>query len=258
MAGSKVENITTSSFQKDVVERSMETPVLLDFWAAWCEPCRTLGPALEKLADDYGGGFVLGKVDIEAEQELAQAFGVQGIPFCVLVRDGRPADGFQGVLPEAELEAFLERNDITKVAGEPPASEPEVEEDPNSPEARLERARKAVAMGDVAAVEDALSGIPEEEESFAEGQRLAGGLTWFSPRLDASDGDAAEKLISARQQFLGGNYDGAMTEILESVGFDRDYQQGLARRAMLLCFVVVGEQDERLDAVRRRLATLLY
>ena len=258
MAGPNVQTITAASFQQDVVERSMKTPVLLDFWAAWSEPCGTLGPALEKLADDYGGAFLLGKVDAEAEQELAQAFGVQDIPFCGLVREGRPADGFQGVLPEAELLEFLTRNGIAKLAGVEPAGEDTPAIDPDSPEGRLERARLAVTMGDVAAVEDALSGLPEEDELYAQGQRLAAGLAWFASRLDPADGDAAEKLIDARQQFLGRDYDAAMATILESVTLDRDYQQGLARRAMLLCFAVIGEQDESLDLVRRRLATLLY
>jgi putative thioredoxin len=257
MVGSNVQNITVASFQQDVVERSMQNPILLDFWAAWCEPCRTLGPVLEKLAQEYGGGFVLGKVDIEAEQELAEAFGVQGIPFCVLVEQGRPVDGFQGVLPEAKVVEFLARNGVQPEAAVK-APEPEPVVDPNSPEARFERARLAAAAGDAVAAADALSGIPEEEQRYSSGQRLLAGLGWFDDALLADAGVAAQKLLQARQQFLAREYEPAMTSILESVEADRDYQQGLARRAMVLCFLVVGEDDERLDAFRRRLATLLY
>ena len=255
MAGPNVQNITVASFQKDVVELSMQTPVLLDFWAD-CEPCKQLDPVLEKLATDYHGGFVLGRVETQAEQELAEAFGVQGVPFCVLVQQGRPADGFQGVLPEAEIVDFLARNGVQPEAA--PAEEEEPAIDPNSPEARFERARAAAAIGDVADVTDALSGIPEEDSHYSGGQRIVDGLAWFADELVSASGEAAAKLQQAKQLFLAGEHDPAMTAILESVELDRDFHNGLARRAMLLCFIIIGEVEERLDLFRRRLATLLY
>ena len=257
MAGPNVQDITVASFQQDVVDRSMQTPVLLDFWAGWCEPCKILGPTLEKLAGEYGGGFLLGKVDSEKEQELAEAFGVQGVPFCVLIQQGRPADGFQGVLPEAEVIEFLARNGIQPEANAAvEAEEPEI--DPNSPEARFEVARVAAAAGDVAAVAEALSGVPEEDAHYSVGQRLTAGMDWFEAALGEGGGEAAATLLQARQQFLARDYESAMSSILASVEVDRDYEEGLARRAMLLCFVVIGEENERLDTFRRRLATLLY
>ena len=260
MVGANVKDITASSFQQDVIEQSMTTPVLLDFWATWCEPCRTLGPTLEKLAGDYGGGFTLGKVDADKEQDLAYAFGVQGIPFCVLVSKGKPVDGFQGALPEAEVIAFLEKHGVAKgaAASEEPVVDDEPAVDPDSAAARLERARMAASTGDVAQVEEALMGIPEEEEQYAAGERMRAGLAWFAPELDGVEVDAARHLVIARRRFLERDYEGAMSEILESATLDRDFQDGLARKAMLVCFAVVGEEDERLDGYRRRLATLLY
>jgi len=260
MPGAHVRDITAANFQQDVVEQSMTAPVLLDFWAAWCGPCKTLGPTLEKLAEDYGGGFVLGKVDADKEQDLAYAFGVQGIPFCVLVHNGKPVDGFQGALPEADVKAFLEKHGVAPQAG---AGEPDAEPDapavdPDSAEARLERARMAASVGDVAQVEEALSGIPEEEDSFAAGERLRSGLPWFDAGLDGETGEAAQHLLAARERFLARDYDAAMSAVLDSATADREFCGGLARKAMLVCFAVVGEDDERLDVYRRRLATLLY
>ena len=102
-------DVDATSFASDVVERSQSVPVVLDFWATWCEPCRTLGPALEELARRHEGRFVLAKVDIDHNRELAQAFRIESVPTVIAIVEGRPVDGFMGVLPPAELEAFLDR-----------------------------------------------------------------------------------------------------------------------------------------------------
>ena len=104
-----VRDISTEEFPQAVLQRSREVPVVVDFWAAWCGPCKVLGPVLEKLADEADGEFELVKIDVDANQQLAAQFGVQGIPMVMAFRDGSPVDAFTGALPEPQVKAWLER-----------------------------------------------------------------------------------------------------------------------------------------------------
>ncbi len=103
-------NITTENFETEVIQASATTPVLVDFWAPWCGPCKSLMPLLEKLETEYAGGFVLAKVNSDEQQQIAGMFGVRSIPTCVLMVNGQPVDGFMGALPEGQLRAFLEKH----------------------------------------------------------------------------------------------------------------------------------------------------
>src|SRR5579875_3778473 len=169
---------TSQNFEREVIERSAEVPVVIDFWAEWCGPCRMLGPVLERLAGEYGGQFVLAKVDTEREPGLAAEFGVRSIPAVFAVRGGRAVDAFVGVQPEAAIRAWIDRllpTPAERVAAEGrrlEASDPRAAEaryntalslDPDIIPAQIGLARIALADG---RLEDAQARILEMERKF--------------------------------------------------------------------------------------------
>ena len=136
--------ITTANFEDEVITASMTTPVLIDFWAPWCGPCKSLGPILEKVEADYAGRFKLVKIDSDQEQQLGTAFGIRSVPTCILMMNGQPVDGFTGALTEGKVKEFLDKH-LPPAAEPAPQEEPAAEED-NSPEATLEKLQHAVAI----------------------------------------------------------------------------------------------------------------
>jgi putative thioredoxin len=135
-------DVTLENFETEVIAASMQQPVLVDFWAPWCGPCKTIGPLLEKLEKDYAGRFKLVKINSDDEQQLAAAFGIRSIPTCILLMNGQPVDGFMGAVPEGQLRQFLDKH-------LPPAEDVEeeeaVEEAPLGEQDRLEQLQQAVA-----------------------------------------------------------------------------------------------------------------
>ena len=134
-------DVTVANFEEEVIAASMTTPVLIDFWAPWCGPCKSLGPILEKVEAAYQGRFKLVKIDSDQEQQLGEAFGIRSIPTCILMVGGKPADGFQGALPEGKVKEFLDKH--LPPAEELPEEELALEE--VTPEAALETLKASVA-----------------------------------------------------------------------------------------------------------------
>src|SRR5690349_10632750 len=144
-ASPHVFDATAETFETEVLQGSVQTPVLVDFWAEWCGPCKTLGPVLEKLAVEYNGAFRLAKIDVDKEQQLAAAFQVRSIPTVYLVKGGQLVDGFPGALPEGQLREFLKHHGIEPAAanGEPDAADATPE--PVDPHVDVMRLRSQVA-----------------------------------------------------------------------------------------------------------------
>ena len=141
-ANAHVFDATADNFEAEVLQKSMQVPVLVDFWAEWCGPCKTLGPILEKLAADYHGAFRLAKVDVDKDQQLAGAFQVRSIPTVFLVKDGQLVDGFPGALPEGQLREFLTHHGIQPAdPAADDAAAPETEAAPVDPHAQVVRLR---------------------------------------------------------------------------------------------------------------------
>jgi putative thioredoxin len=136
-------DVTLENFEAEVIAASMEQPVLVDFWATWCGPCKVIGPILEKLETDYGGRFKLVKIDSDQEQQLAAAFGIRSIPTVILLKGGQPVDGFMGALPEGQIRQFLDKH--LPPAEEAPEEEETVDEQPLDAASELERLQHAVA-----------------------------------------------------------------------------------------------------------------
>ncbi|HEY5850373.1 MAG TPA: thioredoxin [Lysobacter sp.] len=277
---------TADTFEAQVLQKSLQTPVLVDFWAEWCGPCKTLGPILEKLAADYNGAFELAKVDVDKEPQLAGAFQVRSIPTVFLVKDGQLVDGFPGALPEGQIREFLKHHGVEPgVAAEPEAAEVaapepdphaevvrlrgEVAANPDAGELRLELALALLKTGAAQESEQLLDGLPANLATDDRALRARSRLQFASLLKDAPSAAVLEASIASNpddlraRHLLGalhiidGNAEAGLEQFLEMLRRDRTYAEGLPRKALIDAFRVVEDED-LVGRYRRRMSSLLF
>ncbi|MFJ5531163.1 tetratricopeptide repeat protein [Streptomyces sp. NPDC093261] len=274
-------DVDEAGFERDVLQRSNEVPVVIDFWAEWCQPCKQLSPILERLAQEYNGRFVLAKIDVDANQLLMQQFGIQGIPAVFAVVAGQALPLFQGAAPEQQIRATLDqlvqvaeqRFGLTGLAVDPdaePGAAPVAAEVPAGPhDALLEAAAQALDAGDLGGAIQAYHNVLSDDPGNAEARlglaqaellRRVRDLDPQQVRKEAAEkpGDVAAQVAAADLDLVGGHVEDALGRLVETVRRTAGEDREAARLRLLELFEVVGAEDPRVAAARRALARALF
>lgn len=276
---------TTATFEDEVLQKSMQMPVLVDFWATWCGPCKTLGPILEKLAGEYNGAFRLAKVDVDKEQEIAAAFQIRSVPTVFLVKGGQIVDGFPGAVPEGQLREFLKRHGVEP--GEAANDEAAADSAPLDPHAQVVALRKAIdtepekaelkldlalallKTGAATEAETLLDALPANLATDERAVRARSRLEFAALAKDAPPVEVLEAAIASNpddlrarhllgvQLLMVGKAQSALEQFLEMLRRDRSYQEGLPKKTLIDAFRVVEDED-LVGQYRRKMASLLF
>ncbi len=285
-----VKDVSEADFMSEVVEKSMTVPVIVDFWAPWCGPCRQLGPALEAAVTEARGKVVMAKVNVDENQAIAGQLRVQSIPTVYAFWQGQPVDGFQGALPGSELKKFVEK--LAALAGDGGLAEAVaaaeamlaegaaedaaetfaaiLEEEPENPEAYGGLVRAHLALGDLDKADSLLAAVPAKIVSAGtvEGARAqlalirqaaeAGPLTELSAAIEADPGNHQARLDYAKALYAAGRIEEAVEQLLDLFRRDRDWNDGAAKTQLFTIFDALKPNDPIVQKGRRRLSSMIF
>jgi len=280
-------DVSDANFEQIVLEGSKRAPVVIDFWAPWCAPCRALTPVLEQLAAEYGGRFTLAKVNADENATLTAQFGVRGIPSVKVVVNGALVDEFSGALPEPMVREFIERilpspsEELRLQAAQIYSASKDTEKaltlldmaaksDPANEAVRFDQAGIRLDLGEFATARkllDSLSGLAQMDDrvtalrarlDLAEGAAQAGDMPSLQSRVARDPADLEARLQLANLCVAHTRYSEALEHLLEIVKRDRGFKDDAGRKTMLEVFTLLGQDSELVAEYRRRLASAMY
>ncbi|SMX46327.1 thioredoxin [Actibacterium lipolyticum] len=290
-AGDLIKDITEATFMEDVVEVSKEIPVIVDFWAPWCGPCKTLGPALEKAVTEAGGKVRMVKVNVDESQQIAAQLRIQSIPTVYAFFNGQPVDGFQGALPPSEIKAFVDK--AAALAGEDEGLSAAVEaaeqmltegeaedaaqtfeavlgEEPSNAAAYGGLVRAQLALGAVDQAEALIQNAPADvaatpeldaakaQLELARQAENAGPEAELRAAVDADPDNLQARLDLAQALHASGDVEGAVSELLELFRRDREWNDGAAKTQLFTIFDALKPDDPIALAGRRKLSSMIF